>query len=805
MEKKQFCKNNKGFTLVEVLVAVGILGIALVAITGFMVVGARTFASTSSEVNLQYESQLAFNQLQDMIVDTQRGIKQAAVTGGTEAVVPAEVIPADTVDEKKLYIYNDNVAYVIIWNRAESRLYYEEYGVTTDAMGEPILGAAVETDARMTDYITDFDIDISKLEAKSIVGVHMTFVKNTKSYDANYNITVRNKILVNKEMKETYAEPIETVPATTITTIPPILVEPGSTFQFPAPTVTSSLVTETPSQEVRWFIDSTEPGSGGNSITVNGGYLTVSETEIKDFRVKVQTPDGSADAFVDVKVRIVEEFKVTYTPLSKDKDGVDIPASALIKGSGFQLEATVKMNHEEELTMGASGYSLAEAKTLEWSIEEGEAYLTGAPLSDDYFKKWNGTMKPLVVEGAPLRVRATAKYSKVYAAPTGKFREWTGTTHAVKPDFYVDPPTDPQKDSDFERGMEYAFNVMERMGSDFGDLNGHIFLFETEIRKKIFDEDGNFTGYEEVNSDLFDHRTDGGNNVKIEFANDLPPYDEYEVDIYVYAFLNPSAPGDVVYGWLEDYSGYRKENAVGEGWLNTIELEKSELYFDNEDTLTKIYTPRKFSQGLNDTDRSMFTIGGITNAQKNEFNINRDNFTWAFYTNPEGGKREKDFTYYAAGQNGMPMYSCDQSGANLIIDFSRNSWSNNVPDVLYLVPTLHVNGKSYLMYHTYVKCINHNIEVEVGGVKQKLFFPYPTSGQDGLVDFPGVSMKSGYTAKGTWYKSYNFDDTLKYDLTKYLDSQTGLYKYTLVLWDSTRGTEYGTYKITEGELNWVCQ
>lgn len=799
MEKKQFCKNNKGFTLVEVLVAVGILGIALVAITGFMVVGAKTFTSTSSEVNLQYESQLAFNQLQDMIVDTQRGIKQAAVTGGTEAVVPADVIPADTVDEKKLYIYNENVAYVIIWNRAESRLYYEEYGVTTDAMGEPILGAAVETDARMADYITDFDIDISKLEAKSIVGVHMAFQKNNKSYDANYNITVRNKILVNKEMKETYAEPIETVPATTITVIPSILVEPGSTFQFPAPTVTSSLVTETPSQEVRWFIDTDNPGNGANTITVNGGALKVSDTEIQDFRVKVQTPDGSATAFVDVKVRIVDNVAVTYTPLSKDKDGVDIPASALIKGSGFQLEATVTMNHEEELTMGASGYSLAEAKTLEWSIEEGEAYLTGAPLSDDYFKKWNGTMKPLVVEGAPLRVRATAKYSKVYAAPTGKFGEWTGTGHAVKPDFDVTPTV-----SNFQRGMQYAFNVMSRTDSNFS-LQGHIFLFETELRKKVFDEDGNFTGYEKMNSDLIDHRFDGGNNVKINFPNDLPPYDEYEVDIHVYAFLNPSAPHEVVYGWLVNNGGYRKENAVAEGWLDTIELEKSELYFDNEDTLTKIYTPRKFSQGLNDTDRSMFTIGGITNAQKNLFNFNSDNFTWAFYTNPTCGKRERDFSYYAAGKNGMPMYSCDQSGANLIIDFSRNSWSNNVPDVLYLVPTLHVNGKSYLMYHTYVKCINHNIEVEVGGVKQKLFFPYPTSGQDGLVDFPGVSMKSGDTAKGTWYKSYNFDDTLKYDLTKYLDSQTGLYNYTLELWNSARNQKYGTYKITEGELNWVRQ
>ena len=100
--------------------------------------------------------------------------------------------------------------------------------------------------------------------------------------------------------------------------------------------------------------------------------------------------------------------------------------------------------------------------------------------------------------------------------------------------------------------------------------------------------------------------------MKIDFPIGMPPYEEYEVDVHVYAF--PLANSDkVVYGWLVNHSEYRKENAVAEGWLDTIELEQTNIIFDNEDTLTKIYAPRKFSQGLNDTDRNQYEVSDITN------------------------------------------------------------------------------------------------------------------------------------------------------------------------------------------------
>ena len=56
--------DNKGFSLVELLIAVTIATIVGASIFGFMKVGAKTFNFNSSDVNLQNESQLAFNQMQ---------------------------------------------------------------------------------------------------------------------------------------------------------------------------------------------------------------------------------------------------------------------------------------------------------------------------------------------------------------------------------------------------------------------------------------------------------------------------------------------------------------------------------------------------------------------------------------------------------------------------------------------------------------------------------------------------------------------------------------------------------------------
>ena len=67
-------KNNRGFTLVELIVSTAILGIIAVAAGAFMVAGTRTYSSLNYTVRLQYEAQLAMAQLQEYTIDCTEGI-----------------------------------------------------------------------------------------------------------------------------------------------------------------------------------------------------------------------------------------------------------------------------------------------------------------------------------------------------------------------------------------------------------------------------------------------------------------------------------------------------------------------------------------------------------------------------------------------------------------------------------------------------------------------------------------------------------------------------------------------------------
>lgn len=66
---------NKGFTLVELIVATAILGLISLAVAGFMSAGARTYGSLNYTLRLQYQAQLAMSQMQEYVIDCVDGIQ----------------------------------------------------------------------------------------------------------------------------------------------------------------------------------------------------------------------------------------------------------------------------------------------------------------------------------------------------------------------------------------------------------------------------------------------------------------------------------------------------------------------------------------------------------------------------------------------------------------------------------------------------------------------------------------------------------------------------------------------------------
>ena len=85
----KFKRENKGFSLVELVVVIAIFSVVSVAIGGFLLAAQRSYAVSANELDIQEEAQLVANQLQEMILDTPLGISYQYVVvqeDGTELI-----------------------------------------------------------------------------------------------------------------------------------------------------------------------------------------------------------------------------------------------------------------------------------------------------------------------------------------------------------------------------------------------------------------------------------------------------------------------------------------------------------------------------------------------------------------------------------------------------------------------------------------------------------------------------------------------------------------------------------------------
>lgn len=419
-------KNQKGFTLVELLIAIAIMSIVLAAVCGFIIVGSKSYANANSDITVQQESQLALNQMSDVLIDTTRSVNYVGYdSGGTPSFALKDSEFTSAPEDKALIMYNGestikpdgtvemgegngNKNYQFLWDRSEETLYYSEIPVTESSF--PSVGEA--GCVVLAEHVTDFAADLSQVEEKRVVQLTLTFEMGGKTYTTANNVTIRNKVLIN----DAEIEPLDK--SVTLAVTPKkasVILEPGEQYHFSTPKVSGTNVLD---KSVKWSIEgsgSGDPMEGGSTadgsafIDTDNGIIQISSSEkAAQFNVVITTnakdSDGNrATATVIVIVKRANSVSVSYGTASTT------PLDELAAGSEFTMTANVSGNKLGEACDGTGcTWDISKDHDIAgWTVLQGPVELVSGGAKEASFK-----VKADAQSGDKIAIMATSAISR---------------------------------------------------------------------------------------------------------------------------------------------------------------------------------------------------------------------------------------------------------------------------------------------------------------------------------------------------------------------------------------------------------
>lgn len=419
-------KNQKGFTLVELIIAVAILAIVTLAVCGFIVVGSKSYTSANTDIMLQQEAQLALNQISDVIIDTTDSITYSISTdSGMQNVLKDSEYGGEAIDKCLAVVNsndtssnNDNPSYWFYWNKDDEKIYFNEVPVDSGMDSGDIQAAfdSLSNDPNnqpvLAEHVTDLSIDLSQFEENRVVMISMTLKNGNREYFTSNNVTVRNKIALNVvDIAPMKRADRFVISAESVT------LEPGD--QHP---LTATVDTTSSDTALKWKLESGP--QNGTTIDENSGELTLGIGETRtNFNVIVSRMNeeytGQNDRVsktVTVNVKRANAVIIYGPDTAKQGETVDLTGKA-----GGNL-----LKHYCDRTECKSTDNLAEDEDLiaaEWTVIAGQAY---AAILNPTKNSASLKIADNAPEGSKITVQAASKLAdkKGYGPVTGT---WTIT------------------------------------------------------------------------------------------------------------------------------------------------------------------------------------------------------------------------------------------------------------------------------------------------------------------------------------------------------------------------------------------
>ena len=386
---------NLGFSLVELIVAFAVLGVATLGIGSLFVVGTRSASATQERSGIYNEAQLASNQIENMIQKAELGLSYRC----GDTFVLQDVASAS---EKVLYIFNVSDAgqlelLLLKWSADTNEVQYAEL---TDVSKENVKDIDIP-EASASDWALLAE-DV-KTFALKLDGKNSKVYLNKTSYTKEQTIAIRNPIVYNPETLAQVTEKITVNVASEITevkiNVSPKILAPGANIQLTKNVYGSGTL---PSYSTQWLIAKSSDMTGivGNSseegstlpFKIDGNdVVSVDMTdEIKahtgSFYVQAivtETDENDEDRKV-VKSNI-EEFKIIQDLVVSVEDG---PSSSLTSPLATSYRVTNGLEYQMNAAIQGSSLSVYEQKVV-WSIQDCSAGVDVSIAQDGMLKVAN--------------------------------------------------------------------------------------------------------------------------------------------------------------------------------------------------------------------------------------------------------------------------------------------------------------------------------------------------------------------------------------------------------------------------------
>lgn len=390
MKSLQKLKNNKGMSLVEVIIAVAIISIVLATVMAFMVAGTKLFGRSNNQIEMQEQAQLTLNNIENRIIDAQLGATFS-----------------DSGNYHILTIMNNSDKEYIFWVEGtntdhDNKIFYDTSGTsdTKDATNLSLNEVLAKNVYKFKVVLNTIAGDLPKAD------VELEMMDKTgRTANSNKTISFRNNIATNVSSQDQLyvdagdAHQVEArevvLSPDNATVIAPSDSGASASYKFnarvkgigyPSQLVTWSLVGQTLGATIDENTgDISIPGGSGGTITVQA---KAAGTEIV----------GTAS----LQIISLDSISVTAPNVSVDSDGHEI----IYAGTMLQLKAEVN---------AAGGVALPEnMKAVEFSVV---GYKQGIQLYSDSGLFGLGAE----AKGKTYTVRATSRYD------SSKFGDFTFT------------------------------------------------------------------------------------------------------------------------------------------------------------------------------------------------------------------------------------------------------------------------------------------------------------------------------------------------------------------------------------------